>query len=317
MSGFLAAVFVYGGWDGSMYVNEEVKHRRINPGRAAILAVAFLAVFYTLAQVGLQGVVSPKALANNSASAPVYVAGVLGGSSGAKAMALAIALSVIATVGTGIVLTARIIYGMASYRVLPEFLSNVSRRYATPVWSSIVVGFLLIAIAAVYLLTSSVQNAFDNVIAVTGLLFSIFYILTALAMIVYYRRRVFSSVWNTIVLGHPAARRGRVPGLGAGQVDHRRAGFAAVVAGRHHRARRAADAVRPVHPEVAVLPDQPGERQRSGGGQARLTGRPAASDAAPAQRGPGGPPSRSTAAGSPAGSRTARTAGSSARSTAA
>jgi amino acid transporter len=200
VSGFLAAVFVYGGWDGSMYVNEEVKHRRINPGRAAILAVAFLAIFYTLAQVGLQGVVSPKALANNSASAPVYVAGVLGGSSGAKAMALAIALSVIATVGTGIVLTARIIYGMASYRVLPEFLSNVSRRYATPVWSSILVGFLLIAIAAVYLLTSSVQNAFDNVIAVTGLLFSIFYILTALAMIVYYRRRVFSSVWNTIVL---------------------------------------------------------------------------------------------------------------------
>jgi amino acid transporter len=201
VSGFLAAVFVYGGWDGSMYVNEEVKHRRINPGRAAIFAVAFLAIFYTLAQVGLQGVVSPKQLANNSASAPVYVAGVLGGSSGAKAMALAIALSVIATTGTGIVLTARIIYGMASYRVLPEFLSNVSRRYSTPVWSSIIVGFLLIAITAVYLLTSSVQNAFDNVIAVTGLLFSIFYILTALAMIVYYRRRVFSSVWDTIMLG--------------------------------------------------------------------------------------------------------------------
>ena len=200
VAGFLAAVFVYGGWDGSMYVNEEVRHRRINPGRAAIIAVAFLAVFYTLAQVGLQGVVSPKALFNHSASAPVYVAGVLGGSSGAKAMALAIALSVIATTGTGIVLTARIIYGMASYRVLPEFLSNVSRRYATPVWSSILVGFLLIVIAAVYLLTSSVQNAFDNVIAVTGLLFSIFYILTALAMIVYYRRRVFSSVWDAIVL---------------------------------------------------------------------------------------------------------------------
>ena len=35
----------------------------------------------------------------------------------------------------------------------------------------------------------------------TGLLFSIFYILTALAMIVYYRRRVFSSLWDTIVLG--------------------------------------------------------------------------------------------------------------------
>jgi amino acid transporter len=201
VAGFLAAVFIYGGWDGTLYVNEEVRHRRVNPGRAAIIAVAFLTVFYTLAQVGLQGVVSPKALASNSDSAAVYIAGVLGGGNGAKAMALAIALSVIATTGTGIVLTARIIYGMASYRVLPEFLSNVSRRYATPVAASVIVGLLLIAIGAVYLLTASVQNAFDNVISVTGLLFSIFYILTALAMIVYYRRRVFSSAWDTIVLG--------------------------------------------------------------------------------------------------------------------
>ena len=43
-------------------------------------------------------------------------------------MALSIALSVIATTGTGIVLSARIVYGMASYRALPEFLANVSRR---------------------------------------------------------------------------------------------------------------------------------------------------------------------------------------------
>ena len=201
VAGFLTAVFIYGGWDGTLYVNEEVKHRRINPGRAAIIAVAFLTVFYTLAQVGLQGVISPKALANNSSAAPVYIAGVLGGSSGAKTMALAIALSVVATTGTGIVLTARIIYGMASYRVLPQFLSNVSRRFATPVAASVIVGLLLIAITAIYLLTTSVQNAFDDVISVTGLLFSIFYILTALAMIVYYRRRVFSSVRDTIVLG--------------------------------------------------------------------------------------------------------------------
>ena len=60
LAGFLVAVFVYGGWDGTLYVNEEVKHRRVNPGRAAIIAVALLAVMYTLAQVGLQGVVSPS-----------------------------------------------------------------------------------------------------------------------------------------------------------------------------------------------------------------------------------------------------------------
>ena len=106
------------------------------PARAALLAI-----IYTLAQVGLQGVVSPARLqaAANSGSALVYVADALGGSFWAKMMALAIALSVIATTGTGIVLSSRIAYGMASYRALPGFLSNVSRRYHTPVAASIIV----------------------------------------------------------------------------------------------------------------------------------------------------------------------------------
>jgi len=201
VAGFLIAVFVYGGWDGTLYVNEEVKHRRINPGRAAILAVALLAVIYTLAQVGLQGVVSPAKLQANSASALVYVANALGGGFWAKMMALSIALSVIATTGTGIVLSSRIAYGMASYRALPEFLANVSRRFATPVAASLIVGVLLIALTWAYLLATSVQNAFNNVIDVTGLLFAIFYMLTALATIVYYRRRVISSFWDAVSLG--------------------------------------------------------------------------------------------------------------------
>jgi amino acid transporter len=90
---------------------------------------------------------------------------------------------------------------MASYRVLPEFLSNVSRRYKTPVAASVIVGLLIVGLSTIYYLATSVQNAFFDVIDVTGLLFSIFYILTALATMVYYRRRVFRSVWNAFSLG--------------------------------------------------------------------------------------------------------------------
>ena len=133
-------MFMYTGWDGTIYVNEEMKHRRINPGRAAIMAVILLGIIYTVSVVGLQGVVSPEQLQANAPSALVYVADVIGGSTWSKAMAFALALCVIATTGTGIVLTARIIYGMASHRVLPEFLANVTRRFATPVAASIVVG---------------------------------------------------------------------------------------------------------------------------------------------------------------------------------
>lgn len=72
--GLLIAVYVYSAWDGTIYVNEEIKHRRLNPGRAALWAVALLTVLYTLAQVGLQGIVAPARLQAHASSALVYVA---------------------------------------------------------------------------------------------------------------------------------------------------------------------------------------------------------------------------------------------------
>jgi amino acid transporter len=201
VGGFLIAVFSFSGWDGTVYVNEEVKHRRLNPGRAAILAVILLAFIYILAQVGLQGVVSPARLQANADSPLVYIGQVLGGSGWGDIAALAVALSGIATTGTGIVVGARIIYGMAGHRALPEFLASVPRRFSTPATASIVFGALVIALGWVYLLATSVEGAFDDVVNLTGVLFAIFYILTALACIVYYRRRVISGAWNAITLG--------------------------------------------------------------------------------------------------------------------
>ena len=200
-AGFLIAVFMFTGWDGAIYVNEETTRRRTNPGKAVIIAVGLLAVIYTLATVGLQGVVSPARLQTNSASALVYVAQALGGGGWGKVMALSVALSAIASTGAGIVITARIVYSMAGQRVLPAFLGTVSPRYATPAAASLVVGVFVIAITWVYLLATSVQTAFTDVVDATGLLFSAFYILTALATIAYYRRRVIARPWDLVSLG--------------------------------------------------------------------------------------------------------------------
>jgi amino acid transporter len=201
--GLIAAVYIYSGWEGTVYVNEETKHRRVNPGRAAIIAVALLIVIYTFAQMGLQGVLTPKALATagNNGIALTTAAQAIGGTGWAKVMALALALSVIAATGTSIVLTARIIYGMASYRTLPDFLANVSRRFKTPVAASVITAVIVIAAVAVYLLQTSVENAFDDIVDLSGQLFAAFYILTALATIVYYRRRVVSSFKDALTLG--------------------------------------------------------------------------------------------------------------------
>jgi amino acid transporter len=200
-TGLLIAVFMYSGWDATIYVNEEVRHRRVNPGRAAVIAVALLIVLYALPQVGLQGVVSPAKLQANSSSALVYVTSALGGGGWAKVMAIALTLSVIGSTGTGIVAGARIAYGMATYRVLPPILGQINRRFSTPAIGSIIIGAILIAATWAYLLSSSIATVFTEVVSTTGLLFAFFYILTALAAIVYYRRRVFSNAWDAMLVG--------------------------------------------------------------------------------------------------------------------
>jgi amino acid transporter len=200
-SGFLIAVFMYTGWDATVYVNEEVKHRRHNPGRAAVLAVLFLAIIFTVSEMGLAGVVSPSKLQANGSDPLVYVAQVLGGGGWSKVMALSLALSVIGSTGTAIVIIARMAYGMATHRVLPPALGLVNRRFSTPVIASLVIGIILIAATWVYLLSTSVANVFTDVIDITGLLYACFYVLTAISAMVYYRRRILSNIWDGILVG--------------------------------------------------------------------------------------------------------------------
>jgi amino acid transporter len=200
-AGLLISVYIYSGWEGTLYVNEEVKHRRVNPGRAAILAVVILTGLYVLAITGLQGTVSPAKLQAHGSDALVYAAQAIAGPGWGRVMALSLALSVIAATGTSIVLTARIIYSMASYRALPGRLANVSARFRTPVSASVLTGVLVIALTWVYLLATSVRGAFDAVVNVSGLLFAVFYVLTALATMAYYRRRIFASAGNAVTLG--------------------------------------------------------------------------------------------------------------------
>jgi amino acid transporter len=199
---FLITVFMYSGWDGTLYVNEEVKHRRENPGRAAMIAVLVAAVVFIVAQIAFQGITSYKNLNNNSTSTLVYIGQLLTGSNvGGQVIAIAVALSVIAATGAGIVLSARIAYGIASYRALPGTLANVSQRFRTPALATVVASLLLLALGWVYLLTTSVQNAFSYVLNNTGILYATFYCVTALSAIVYYRRRVLSNWWDALTVG--------------------------------------------------------------------------------------------------------------------
>jgi amino acid transporter len=167
-----------------------------------MLAVAIAAVLFVLAQMGFQGVASYNKLNANSTSVLVYIGQLLTGSSvGGEIFAFALALSVIAATGVGIVLSARIAYGIASYRALPAGLANVSSRFHTPAVATVVVALLLLGLGWVYLLTTSVQSVFSYVLNNTGILYATFYCVTAISAVVYYRRRVMSNWKDALTIG--------------------------------------------------------------------------------------------------------------------
>ena len=121
------------------------------------------------------------------------------------------------------------------------------------------VGALIAAATWAYILATSAQAIFGEVVSLAGLLAAASCILTALATIACYRRRVFSNVLDAVILG--------VLPLAAGfladrQVGTERAGVTAAVAGRHRRGRHHRHGLRPVRPAVRVLPDPAGKRVR-------------------------------------------------------
>ena len=74
-------------------------------------------------------------------------------------------------------------------------------RFATPVAASLVVGAVIIGPTIVYLLAASLQSAFNNVVNLSGQMFAVFYILTALAAVTYYRRRILANAWDAVLVG--------------------------------------------------------------------------------------------------------------------
>jgi amino acid transporter len=67
--------------------------------------------------------------------------------------------------------------------------------------ATLIIGAILVVVTWVYLLSTSVANAFTQVIDVTGLLYAAFYVLTAFAAVTYFRRRIVSNAADLVLVG--------------------------------------------------------------------------------------------------------------------
>jgi amino acid transporter len=197
----IIAVASLSGWDGGIYLNEETSAPEKNPGRGAVLGVALTGLLFLIMYGTYQGVGPSAQLQAHAANAIAWVGQRLAGTAGDRIMSFAVVISVLATTQVAIIGTARVAYSMSRDRVLPRRLGQISPRYRTPAFATLLLGGTMILLGIIDVFATSVASAMDVIINTSGVLYAIFYAVTGLAATWYYRRTLRQSVKNAIMLG--------------------------------------------------------------------------------------------------------------------
>ncbi len=201
VGGILIAVYMFSGWDTSVYVNEETTRSRVNPGRAVMISVVTLTFMYAFFTFAFQGAVPKKALIANGSDALFYIVKQVAGSPWDKVMIVAVLLSIVGATQTALVAGSRIAFAMGADGTLPKRLGTTHPVHRTPAFATLLFSGLALIVLWIYLVgSSSVQGAFTNVVSSVGLMFALFYAATGIGVAVYYRKLAVLSVGGFIEL---------------------------------------------------------------------------------------------------------------------
>lgn len=197
---FLAAVFLYWGWDSSFSMNEESEDPRRTPAIGALAANAVLIVLYVVvawAAISYAGVDRLAAVGENDFFATLGAE--LMNSVGGKLLVGMVLISALASTQTTILPTTRTMLSMARRDAFPGRFARISARYQTPSYSTAVfAGVSAIIYVTLVLISDSVLQ--DSVAAV-AILVSLYYLATAFAVPFYFRaREVARRPWQRIVI---------------------------------------------------------------------------------------------------------------------
>lgn len=205
LTGILSAVvicgFLYAGWEAPLILGEESQKPHFNPGRAAIMGVVFLTIWYTFLIIVFQGVASPANIVKNSTDVLGYAGRLLLPDPWSRLLSLAVLSAVFATTQMQLSESSRVAFAMGRDRLLPALLERIQPLYQTPWIAAIVLGVIPPIVLIPYLLSTAATTAIGYVISADGLLYLAMYCVIAIACVWYYRRLLSTSLRNLLLSG--------------------------------------------------------------------------------------------------------------------
>jgi amino acid transporter len=200
-AGGLVAAFYYWGWDVSSNLNEEMADGKKTAGIGGIVGVFIVFALYEIFTIAVNLVLPAKTIAANPGG---EVLGALGqavwSGLGGKLLVVAVMLSTIATLETTLIQVTRTLFAMSRERTLPKVLSRIGKR-GTPWVATLVVAVvsLLMFIGSNYI--GSLGNVLTDAIDAIGLQIAVYYGLAGLTVVVAFRKILFASVKNFLLIG--------------------------------------------------------------------------------------------------------------------
>jgi amino acid transporter len=193
--------FLYAGWEAPLTLGEESKEAKFNPGRAAMLGVVFLTLWYTFLIVVFQGVASPADIATHGTDILGYAGSLLLPDPWGRLLSLAVLSAVFATTQMQLTESSRVTFAMARERLLPPALAKLNRAFRTPWVAAIVLGVIPPLALIPYLYLNSATTAIGYVISADGLLYLAMYFVIAVSCVWYYRRLLSKSPRDLLLSG--------------------------------------------------------------------------------------------------------------------
>jgi amino acid transporter len=193
----LVALFIYWGWDTAANVNEETRNGRRSAGIAVLASTVVLLATYVVVAFASTALHGPGFLMKN----PDDVLTGMVASPWDKIMILAVLSSAIACTQTTILPTARTTLSMAAHGAAPKALAAIHPKYLTPTWSTWWMGIASVVWYVILVCIDRSTNILWDSISGLGFAIAFYYGITALAAPILFRKHLFKSLKNFLLIG--------------------------------------------------------------------------------------------------------------------